>query len=102
MPISSARMQFTCPRFPSLSVLVAVCVGRSYRQLPIRLADFGVLHRNELSHALSGLTRVRSFRQDDAHIFCTQDQLRAEIRDCLDMLKKVYSILGRCGAYSPS
>jgi len=67
---------------------------RSYRDLPLRLADFGVLHRNELSHTLSGLTRVRSFRQDDAHIFCTEDQLHVEIRDCLDMVKKVYSILG--------
>lgn len=43
---------------------------RSYRELPIRLADFGVLHRNEYSGALHGLTRVRRFQQDDAHIFC--------------------------------
>lgn len=49
---------------------------RSYRELPIRLADFGVLHRNELSGALTGLTRVRRFQQDDAHIFCRQDQVR--------------------------
>ena len=44
---------------------------RSYRELPIRYADFGVLHRNEISGSLSGLTRVRRFQQDDAHIFCT-------------------------------
>jgi len=44
---------------------------RSYRELPLRMADFGVLHRNEISGALSGLTRVRRFQQDDAHIFCT-------------------------------
>ena len=44
--------------------------ARSYRELPIRLADFGVLHRNEYSGALTGLTRVRRFQQDDAHIFC--------------------------------
>ncbi len=43
---------------------------RSYRELPLRLADFGVLHRNEFSGALSGLTRVRRFQQDDAHVFC--------------------------------
>ena len=49
---------------------------RSWRELPLRLADFGVLHRNELSGALSGLTRVRRFQQDDAHIFCTHDQVR--------------------------
>lgn len=44
--------------------------NRSYRELPLRLADFGVLHRNEFSGALQGLTRVRRFQQDDAHIFC--------------------------------
>ena len=48
---------------------------RSYRELPLRVADFGVLHRNEASGALSGLTRVRRFQQDDAHIFCTLDQV---------------------------
>lgn len=48
---------------------------RSWKDLPIRFADFGVLHRNELSGALTGLTRVRRFQQDDAHIFCSQDQV---------------------------
>ena len=48
---------------------------RSYRELPLRMADFGVLHRNEFSGALSGLTRVRRFQQDDAHIFCRPDQV---------------------------
>ena len=50
---------------------------RSWRDLPLRLADFGVLHRNELSGALSGLTRVRRFQQDDAHIFCALEQVFA-------------------------
>ncbi|KAI7833586.1 threonyl-tRNA synthetase [Kickxella alabastrina] len=67
---------------------------RSYRELPIRFADFGVLHRNEASGALSGLTRVRRFQQDDAHIFCTQDQVKSEIIDALAFLKDVYSIFG--------
>jgi len=49
---------------------------RSYRDLPLRLADFGVLHRNEFSGALTGLTRVRRFQQDDAHIFCRPDQVQ--------------------------
>jgi threonyl-tRNA synthetase len=49
--------------------------SRSYLELPIRMADFGVLHRNEFSGALSGLTRVRRFQQDDAHIFCTMEQV---------------------------
>ena len=67
---------------------------RSYRELPIRYADFGVLHRNEASGALTGLTRVRRFCQDDAHIFCTQDQLEQEIDATLDFLKHVYGIFG--------
>ncbi|BFZ02291.1 hypothetical protein BsWGS_05330 [Bradybaena similaris] len=64
--------------------------ARSWRELPLRLADFGVLHRNELSGALSGLTRVRRFQQDDAHIFCRKDQIKEEINSCLDFLKFVY------------
>jgi len=54
---------------------------RSYRELPIRFAEFGVLHRNEASGALNGLVRVRRFEQDDAHIYCREDQIRAEIDD---------------------
>uniref|UniRef100_A0A7S1LX93 threonine--tRNA ligase n=1 Tax=Neobodo designis TaxID=312471 RepID=A0A7S1LX93_NEODS len=66
----------------------------SYRELPIRYADFGTLHRNELSGALSGLTRVRRFQQDDAHIFCRMDQLKQEMDGALDFLKYVYGVLG--------
>ncbi|PVZ97588.1 hypothetical protein BB558_004586 [Smittium angustum] len=67
---------------------------RSYRELPIRFADFGVLHRNEASGALTGLTRVRRFQQDDAHIFCTNAQVGNEILSELDFLKSVYSVFG--------
>jgi threonyl-tRNA synthetase len=67
---------------------------RSYRELPLRLADFGVLHRNEASGALSGLTRVRRFQQDDAHIFCRLDQIGQEMDGCLDFLKHIYGIFG--------
>jgi len=67
---------------------------RSYREMPLRLADFGVLHRNELAGALSGLTRVRRFQQDDAHIFCTSEQLKGEIISALDFIDYVYSIFG--------
>ena len=67
---------------------------RSYRELPWRVADFGVIHRNEYSGALSGLTRVRRFQQDDAHIFCTQDQIGDEITGIFDFLKHVYGIFG--------
>ena len=67
---------------------------RSHRELPWRVADFGVLHRNEASGALSGLTRVRRFQQDDAHIFCREDQIKDEIIDLFDFLKEVYGLLG--------
>ena len=67
---------------------------RSYRELPLRMADFGVLHRNELSGALTGLTRVRRFQQDDAHIFCRVDQIKAEILGALDFMRFVYGVLG--------
>ncbi|XP_002745122.1 threonine--tRNA ligase 1, cytoplasmic [Callithrix jacchus] len=67
---------------------------RSWRELPLRLADFGVLHRNELSGALTGLTRVRRFQQDDAHIFCAMEQIEDEIKGCLDFLRMVYSVFG--------
>ena len=67
---------------------------RSYRELPWRVADFGVLHRNEFSGALSGLTRVRRFQQDDAHIFCTEDQIGQEITGLFDFLRHVYGVFG--------
>jgi threonyl-tRNA synthetase len=67
---------------------------RSYRDLPLRFGDFGVLHRNEISGALHGLTRVRRFQQDDAHIFCTPDQITKEVLGVLDFLKYVYDLFG--------
>lgn len=92
---------------------------RSWRELPLRFADFGVLHRNELSGTLTGLTRVRRFQQDDAHIFCTMDQvmwtdthhvilclpasvnsssvafqIESEMKGCLDFLRCVYDVFG--------
>lgn len=67
---------------------------RSYRELPLRYAENGVLHRNEASGALSGLTRVRRFEQDDSHIFCREDQIKAEMDDLFDFLGKFYGILG--------
>ena len=68
--------------------------ARSYKELPIRYADFGVLHRNEISGALSGLTRVRRFQQDDAHIFCAPDQIQQEVMGQLQFLEYVYKIFG--------
>ena len=66
----------------------------SYRELPMRIADFGRLHRFELSGAMHGLTRVRTFCQDDAHIFCTIDQLQSEIAGFMKLLNRVYDKLG--------
>ncbi len=59
---------------------------KSYRDLPLRMAEFGSCHRNEPSGALHGLMRVRGFTQDDAHIFCTEDQVRDEVNACIRMV----------------
>ncbi|MBA3755256.1 MAG: threonine--tRNA ligase, partial [Nitrosomonas sp.] len=67
---------------------------RSYRELPIRLAEFGSCHRNEASGALHGIMRVRSFTQDDAHIFCTEEQVQDEVVRFIDLLKIVYADFG--------
>ncbi|XP_035209779.1 threonine--tRNA ligase 1, cytoplasmic-like isoform X2 [Stegodyphus dumicola] len=67
---------------------------RSWRELPLRMADFGVLHRNEISGALTGLTRVRRFQQDDAHIFCSSEQISSEIKGALEFLQHVYGVFG--------
>lgn len=67
---------------------------RSYKELPIRLSDWSSLHRNEASGALSGLTRVRRFHQDDGHIFCTRDQIGSEIAKTLKLIKICYSVFG--------
>lgn len=67
---------------------------RSYRELPWRVADFGVLHRNEASGALSGLTRVRKFQQDDTHVFCTNEQVQGEIEALFDFMQHVYDLFG--------
>ena len=66
----------------------------SYRDLPVRLAEFGTVYRWEQSGELNGMTRVRGFTQDDAHIFCTEDQVEQEIRGCLNLVKTVFSTLG--------
>ena len=67
---------------------------KSYRDLPLRMAEFGSCHRNEPSGALHGLMRVRAFTQDDAHIFCTEDQITSETKAFCDLLLQVYKDLG--------
>jgi len=67
---------------------------KSYRDLPLRLAEFGSCHRNEQSGALHGLLRLRNFVQDDAHIFCTEDQIQPEVSTFIDLLHRVYADFG--------
>ena len=66
----------------------------SYRDLPVRLAEFGTVYRWEQSGELNGMTRVRGFTQDDAHLFCTEEQIGQEIKGCLDLVKLVFNTLG--------
>ncbi|KAJ3168989.1 54S ribosomal protein L39, mitochondrial [Geranomyces variabilis] len=74
--------------------LVYASSAKSYRDLPIRLAEFSPLHRNEASGALTGLTRVRKFHQDDAHIFCTPEQIQSEVSSTLQFIHRVYTVFG--------
>ncbi|CAA7269894.1 unnamed protein product [Cyclocybe aegerita] len=67
---------------------------RSYKELPIRMAEFGIIHRNEASGALTGLTRVRRFVQDDTHVFCMPSQLEDEISALFDFMRHVYGLFG--------
>ena len=67
---------------------------KSYRDLPLKMAEFGCCHRNEPSGALHGLMRVRGFTQDDAHIFCTEDQILTEVSDCIKMVYDTYATFG--------
>lgn len=67
---------------------------KSYRDLPLRLAEFGSCHRNEPSGSLHGIMRVRGFTQDDAHIFCTEEQIQPEVAAFIDMLHEVYAAFG--------
>ncbi|KAI0317987.1 hypothetical protein OF83DRAFT_1118571 [Amylostereum chailletii] len=67
---------------------------RSYRELPIRMAEFGIIHRNEASGALTGLTRVRRFVQDDTHVFCMPSQLETEISALFDFMQHTYGLFG--------
>ncbi|MFO0836248.1 MAG: threonine--tRNA ligase [Phycisphaerales bacterium] len=66
----------------------------SYRDMPVRLAEFGTVYRWEQSGELNGLTRVRGFTQDDAHLFCTEEQIPAEIQGCLSLVKTIFATLG--------
>lgn len=75
-------------------IMIYKAKPRSYRELPIRLAEFGTVYRYEKSGELSGMTRVRGFTQDDAHIFCTEEQVADEFRGCIEMTQFVLQSLG--------
>ena len=76
------------------SILVFKSQKRSYRELPLRLSEYGMVHRNELSGVLSGLFRVRQFTQDDSHIFVTENQLEKEIENVVELIGKFYKTFG--------
>ncbi len=76
------------------NILVYKTKAHSYRDLPIRAGEFGLVHRHELSGVLSGLFRVRAFTQDDAHVFCTEDQIKDEIKDLINFIDEVYTVFG--------
>jgi threonyl-tRNA synthetase len=73
-------------------MLVFANSAKSYRELPLKIAEFGLVHRHELSGVLSGMTRVRAFTQDDAHIFCTPEQVEEVVIEVLELIKKVLKI----------
>ena len=75
-------------------VMIYKSKPRSYRDLPVRLSEFGTVYRYEQSGELGGMTRVRGFTQDDAHIFCTEDQVAEEVRGCIDFTQTVLGALG--------
>jgi threonyl-tRNA synthetase len=75
-------------------IMIYKAKPRSYRDLPVRLAEFGTVYRFEQSGELSGMTRVRGFTQDDAHIFCTEEQVADEFRGCVEMTQSVLASLG--------
>jgi threonyl-tRNA synthetase len=75
-------------------VMIYKSKPHSYRDLPVRIAEFGMVHRFEQSGELNGMTRVRGFTQDDAHIFCTEEQVESEFRDCLEMTQMVLKTMG--------
>lgn len=79
-----------CP----MHVKIYASEKRSYRDLPIRLAEFGTVYRWEQSGELNGMTRVRGFTQDDAHLFVTEDQLAEEVNGCLELVKIIFKVLG--------
>jgi threonyl-tRNA synthetase len=89
-PVEYLLKPMNCPHH----IMIYSAEPRSYRDLPVRLAEFGTVYRYEQSGELSGMLRVRGLTQDDAHIFCTEDQVEAEIRGMVDLVLYVFRCLG--------
>ncbi len=86
----SAVKPMNCPG----NLLIFKTKLHSYRELPIKAGEFGLVHRHELSGVLSGLFRVRVFTQDDAHVFCTNDQIKEQIMELIDLVNTIYTAFG--------
>ena len=93
MPLDDAEYQLKPMNCPG-HIMIYKASRRSYRELPMRLAEFGTVYRYERSGVLHGLLRVRGFTQDDAHIFCTPDQIEDEVASCVDFAKLVLTTFG--------
>jgi threonyl-tRNA synthetase len=94
MPAGEGERYLLKPMNCPHHIMIYKSKPRSYRDLPVRLAEFGTVYRFEQSGELSGMTRVRGFTQDDAHIFCTEEQVAEEFRGCLEMTQSVLASLG--------
>ncbi|MAE42589.1 threonine--tRNA ligase [Candidatus Woesearchaeota archaeon] len=86
----SAVKPMNCPG----NILIYKTKSHSYRELPIKAGEFGLVHRHELSGVLAGLFRVRCFTQDDAHIFCTEEQIEEQVKELLDFVDELYGTFG--------
>ncbi len=93
MPLEDAEYQLKPMNCPG-HIMIYKAARRSYRELPMRLAEFGTVYRYERSGVLHGLLRVRGFTQDDAHIFCTPDQIEDEVAACVDFAKLILTTFG--------
>lgn len=93
-PQENSQIYSNKPMNCPATILIYLQKPRTHKDLPLRIADFGVLHRNELSNSLRNLTRNRSFSQDDAHIFIRKSQINSEIKNCINFLDYIYNIFG--------
>ena len=94
MPTGDIEGYMYKPKNCHHNIKIYASQGRSYRDLPLRLAEFGTVYRWEQSGEISGLTRVRGFTQDDAHLFVTEDQIASEVLGCIELVQVIFEALG--------